>query len=229
MSAMKKILLFAFFALFLLDSKAFPDALDLTGRWEAIERSSDSSTPQAVIDLSLTVDKSGSVQGSYCFVTQHGNRIDCGNDEGTKNISGHLVEGKPEKAIVEFSSFFGAKKGIAEIKLSNEASIDWDVLTLPQGGDFYGPEHAVLHRVTKKNDDIKGKKIVVVKRAYLYDEANTQRMRRGYLIKGDHVQLVKQSDDFLFWQIEFPRKNGVTIKKWIDCSDIDFCVNQAPQ
>ncbi|MCG5074703.1 hypothetical protein [Paraburkholderia tagetis] len=79
--------------------------------------------------------------GQYCAVAQNGNKVDCDDDE---NIDGDTDEAGKE-AIVNFSSFFGARNGVAEIKVSDGHSL-WHVLQRPTGGEFYAPNDAVLDR-----------------------------------------------------------------------------------
>jgi hypothetical protein len=42
-------------------------------------------------------------------------------------------------------------------------------------------------------------------------------------VKGDYVKLIKISDDFKFWQVQYVSSNGVAIERWIDCNAIASC------
>lgn len=81
--------------------------------------------------------------GQYCAVSQNGQKTDC-DDEKNPNIHGELDK-YGRSVFVEFSSFFGAKKGDAVLKFNKERLI-WHVTKNPVGGDFYAPEDAVLDR-----------------------------------------------------------------------------------
>ncbi|MGF6964856.1 hypothetical protein OKW43_001861 [Paraburkholderia sp. WC7.3g] len=192
------------------------------GKWEKIEKIGASEKPYSVIDLSLTEDDAGTLKGSYCFATEYGDKIDCSPD-GDINITGRVTKNNPKRAIVNFNTFFEARNGVAELVVNDDGSIVWNVVTQPQGGYFFGPNHAVLGKITSEAHSHTGGKLVVTDRAYLYDEPSHLGRHKTYLIKGDYVKLIDVSADLRFWQIEFLKKDGKTIKKWIGCGDIDFC------
>ncbi|MGF6853903.1 hypothetical protein [Paraburkholderia sp. CI3] len=192
------------------------------GKWEKIEKIGESEKPYSVLDLSLTEDDAGKLKGSYCFVSQYGNRIDCSPD-GDINIIGRVTKSNRKRATVNFNTFFEAKNGVAELVVNDDGSIVWSVVTQPQGGDFFGPNHAVLGKVTSEAHGQTGGKLVVTDRAYLYDAPSYLGRHKAYLIRGDYVKLIGVSVDLKFWQIEFLKKDGNPIKKWIGCGDIDFC------
>jgi hypothetical protein len=84
------------------------------------------------------------ISGQYCAVAQNGNRVDC-DDEGNTNIHG-TVDATAKSAVVDFSSFFGAERGRALLKIDNHGRLIWKVINSPIGGDFYAPKDAVLDR-----------------------------------------------------------------------------------
>jgi hypothetical protein len=209
------------FVVFLIPGVAFSRTSVFTGKWGVIENFPGSVSPYSVLDLSLIEGSGGELNGSYCFVTQYGGKIDCSPEEA--NISGHVVTGHANRAVVNFNSFFGAKNGVAELEVNDDGSITWNVITVPRGGEYYGPSHAIFRKEVSEARLQAGEKAVVVNRAYLYDEPSFENRGQAYLIKGDHVEIVKVSSDLKFWQIEYAPKRGGRIKKWLDCRDIDFC------
>jgi hypothetical protein len=94
--------------------------------------------------FSLKIEQQGNrIKGQYCAVSQNGNKIDC-DDEDNQNING-ATDVAGTSAVVEFSSFFGATKGRAMLKISN-GRLSWRILKNPTGGEFYAPMAAVLDR-----------------------------------------------------------------------------------
>ncbi|MGF6604096.1 hypothetical protein P3T23_008851 [Paraburkholderia sp. GAS448] len=82
-----------------------------SGNWEYAEYVTGSSKPYSTFEIKLNEARDGTVTGSYCFITQNGNRIDCSVDR-EENISGHVRE-DGQLAKIHFYSFFGAKDGSA--------------------------------------------------------------------------------------------------------------------
>jgi hypothetical protein len=210
------------FLVFFTPGAVFPIDLSIfTGKWGRIESGIGSEKPYSVMNLSLTEDGFGKIIGSYCFVTQYGNKVDC-SPEGDMNISGHVMADDPNKAIVNFNSFFGAKNGVAELDVNDDGSITWSMITRPQGGRYYGPSHAVFRKASFEAHARMGERLVVKDKAYLYDEPSSLSQHKAYVIKGDFVKLIEVSANMKFWRIEFETKGRKSIK-WIDCRDIDFC------
>jgi hypothetical protein len=115
----------------------------LSGNWIAIQRgNSKDGTPYSTFEISLKL-RGGAVTGSYCYVTRYGARIDCDLEAG--NISGAINE-KTGVAIVNFASSFGAVGGKATLSVSDDA-LKWTVVRQPEGGEYYGPNTAVLRKV----------------------------------------------------------------------------------
>jgi len=189
------------------------------GTWEYVEYVNSAKTPFGVYNISLTEASDGAISGYYCFVTQSGNRVDCDPDKSAKNITGK-VTADPTRAIVHFSSFFGAKDGIAELTLAG-TTLSWKVVSEPTGGFFYGPYKLKL---TKSLQNVpRGERVVVVDRAYLYASPATILEANTYIIKGDRVKLLALSDDRKFWKVSYTGKNGKVLLRWINCTAIDFC------
>lgn len=189
-----------------------------SGEWESVESMPGSSKVYSTFDLKLIELDDGTVQGSYCFVTQGGNRIDCDPD-GAKNITGRVSE-NGHQAEVYFYSFFGAKDGVAELAIK-DGTLTWVVTKRPSGDFFYGPY--------KESLDIKQSKVqsndykVMAERAYLYNSPAESNGAKTYVVKGDHVKLISVSSDLSFWKIQYAEQNGTVIERWIDCHAINYC------
>jgi hypothetical protein len=169
----------------------------------------------------LSEGDDGNIHGAYCFVTQYGNRIDCSPD-GELNVHGHVI-GSSRKASVIFYSFFGAKNGFAELSLADDNSLTWNIVTHPQGDGYYGPNRIIFKKTVSQAATHVDERLVVVNKAYLYNEPSALRRSTAYVIKGDYVKPVSVSPDLRFWKVKFVAKSGRSIEKWIDCQDIDFC------
>lgn len=85
-----------------------------------------------------------SVFAQYCAVYNNGSKMDC-NFEDINNVRGVI---KNNKALLEFSSFFGAKNGKAELSFEKN-NLRWIVTQAPEG-EYYAPHNIIL----RKNDII---------------------------------------------------------------------------
>lgn len=107
---------------------------NFTGRWEGEDAG------QSTLNLSL--NQTGNVlTGTYCYITQAGNRIDCPGDE-EDNIHGLVRNGKAE---IVFDSSFGGKNGRATLELDG-AKMKWHLVKAPMKGNYYAPNSYDLTR-----------------------------------------------------------------------------------
>ena len=97
--------------------------------------------------LTLRLTQAGqNVNGSYCYVTQNGNRIDCPPDDES-NLKGVIAE---NRANVEFNSSFGGEKGRAKLEVVGDKMI-WTLITPPQKGEYSAPRNYALTRELKSS------------------------------------------------------------------------------
>ncbi len=188
-----------------------------SGDWEYVEHLAGANKPYSTFEIKLHEARDGTVTGSYCFITQNGNRIDCDTD-GAENISGHVSEDE-QHAGVRFYSFFGAKDGFADLASYDDA-LTWKVKKSPKGDFFYGPYSVTLKR--KQADIHPGERQVVLDKAFLYPTPSEIKVKT-YVVKGEYVKLISISDDLKFWKVSYSEKNGITIERWIDCRAINSC------
>lgn len=105
--------------------------------------------------LTLRLTESGDrISGSYCYISQRGNRIDC-PAEDEHNLSGAITG---NRANVKFDSSFGGVDGRAVLEI-NGSKMAWRLVTPPQKGRYYAPlrytlnkEAPVHHVETRKLD-----------------------------------------------------------------------------
>lgn len=91
--------------------------------------------------LTLRLAESGNrITGSYCYISQRGNRIDCPEDD-EQNLSG-TIAGK--RANVEFNSSFGGPGGRAVLEIKGR-EMEWRLVT-PQKGNYYAPQRYTLRK-----------------------------------------------------------------------------------
>ncbi|CAX54430.1 hypothetical protein [Erwinia pyrifoliae] len=87
---------------------------DFSGKWIGSINDEDGA-PYS--NLSLKINQTGEkLNGSYCYVTQKGNRIDCA-DDGEDNLHGSV---SGDKANIFFNSTFGGKNGRAELSINQQ-------------------------------------------------------------------------------------------------------------
>ncbi|EJC1154344.1 hypothetical protein MYA08_002808 [Cronobacter sakazakii] len=99
-----------------------------TGQWEgAVQNDS---------TLTLRLKQQGKkLTGSYCYITQRGNRIDC-PAAGEENLRGTVNN---DQAAVEFTSSFGGGTGQAQLSVSGD-KMSWKMVQAPDKGEYYAPE-----------------------------------------------------------------------------------------
>lgn len=114
-------------------------ATDFTGQWHGSESS------ESTFTLKLS-QQSNKITGSYCFITQRGNRIDC-PDEQHNNLRGEVVN---HTAIVTFDSSFGGKNGKATLVIHGD-KMAWHLTQPPERGDYYAPVNYALVKETVHN------------------------------------------------------------------------------
>ncbi|MFW7213780.1 hypothetical protein [Enterobacter sp. BNK-22] len=92
--------------------------------------------------LTLQLAESGNrITGSYCYISQRGNRIDC-PEEDERNLSGTIAG---NRADVEFNSSFGGAGGRAVLEIKG-SEMEWRLVTPPQKGNDYTPLRYTLHK-----------------------------------------------------------------------------------
>jgi len=124
-------------------TRADPGPSELAGSWEEETLRPSSELPFSVLTVELRVSGQ-KIAGSYCFVTRFGRKIDC-DPEGGDNLAGML---NPDgSANVSFDSSFGATGGKAVLKPRGD-ELEWTTVEPPTGGDFFGPESALLQRIS---------------------------------------------------------------------------------
>lgn len=106
---------------------------DYSGKWQ-----SESANSSFELNLIQTNEK---VRGSHCSVQLNGNRIDCFFEDTDITIFGDADNS--DSIRVTFISQMSQKFGIAKIKRLNNTSIEWEILTKPQG-EFYLPNKIIL-------------------------------------------------------------------------------------
>ncbi|WP_218726609.1 hypothetical protein, partial [Enterobacter chuandaensis] len=81
------------------------------------------------------------ITGSYCYISQKGNRIDCPEDD-ERNLSGTIAG---NRASVEFNSSFGGVGGRAVLEIKGR-EMEWRLVTPPQKGNYYAPLRYTLRK-----------------------------------------------------------------------------------
>lgn len=92
--------------------------------------------------LTLRLAESGNrITGSYCYISQRGNRIDCPEDD-ERNLTGTIAG---NRANVEFNSSFGGVGGRAVLEIKG-SEMEWRLVTPPQKGNYYAPLRYTLRK-----------------------------------------------------------------------------------
>lgn len=168
------------------------------------EHPSAANLPMHVFSLDIkAADKQ--ISGSYCYVSNYGNKIDCNNA-----FSGQKTSSNSYK--INFNSSFGGTHGLAELRITDDERLLWQVLRFPQHGDYSIPKHAVLHRsqVAEKYQTINKAKVFICK------EADAKSRTGSYLILGDKV-VVTNKKGKAWLQIQYKDQ----VLGWIKAADVD--------
>lgn len=161
-----------------------------------------------------------SVFGQYCAVTDNGNKLDCDFDD-INNIKGIIVK---DKIYLNFNSFFGAKNGQAEIKISQNY-IEWKITKSPIG-EYYSPKSVTLHKKEHKNESKSNEinEIGLSNVSLIYDEKiDINKVKYNILddkIKGAEKFLCEEKE---IRYIQLPKKGNVNlILVPQDCADFNY-------
>lgn len=74
-----------------------------------------------------------------------------------------------------------------------------------------------------KKTQTSNKKTVVHNKAYFFNYPALPGITKSYLIKGDSVVLIKESDDGKYWLSDYISAHGIRTEKWVRCEDIGYC------
>lgn len=107
---------------------------NFSGKWQG--ESGTSSTFTLVLKQNAQT-----LTGSYCYITQHGNRIDC-PEQDEDNLHGSV---KGNRAHIVFDSSFGGINGQATLILQ-DGMMTWQLEKEPVKGEYYAPESYTLSR-----------------------------------------------------------------------------------
>jgi hypothetical protein len=130
-----KILLLLLFATVLVSFSAIKPFTNFSGKWHA-------ETANTSFDLKLTQIR-GRVSGSHCAIQLGGSKMDCVIKDSDVTITG--TANSSGSVQVTFISQFSQKPGTATITKMNDSTIQWKILTKPNG-EFYLPSKMVLKK-----------------------------------------------------------------------------------
>lgn len=130
-----KILLLLLFATVLVSFSAIKPFTNFSGKWHA-------ETANTSFDLKLTQIKER-VSGSHCAIQLGGSKVDCVLQDSDVTITG--TANSSGSVQVTFISQFSQKPGTATITKMNDSTIQWKILTKPNG-EFYLPSKMVLKK-----------------------------------------------------------------------------------
>lgn len=130
-----KFLLLLLFATALVSFSANKPFTDFSGKWHA-------ESENASFDIKLTQIK-GMVSGSHCAIELGGSKMDCVIKDSDVTITG--TANNSGSVQVTFISQFSQKPGTATITKTNDSTIQWKILTKPNG-EFYLPSKMVLKK-----------------------------------------------------------------------------------
>ncbi len=157
-----------------------------TGLWQGEKYGEDKENPESFFQLKL-YQYGNHVKGSYCYISEYGNRIDCGVDNEI-NINGSAES--DTILYVTFDSPFGGKNGRAKL-ITDHNKMIWQVVAFPQEGDFVVPEEYSLNKY------IPDKSSKVVRKMLVTDSFNVIIYNKcGISEKCDRVSYlgIRQSD-----------------------------------
>ena len=131
----RKILLLLLLAAALVSFSAIKPFTNFSGKWHA-------ETANVSFDLKLNQIR-GRVYGSHCAIQLGGSKMDCVIKDSDVTITG--TANNSGSVQVTFISQFSQKPGTAIITKINDSTIQWKILTKPNG-EFYFPSQMVLKK-----------------------------------------------------------------------------------
>ena len=131
----RKILLLLLLAAALVSFSAIKPFTNFSGKWHA-------ETANVSFDLKLNQIR-GRVYGSHCAIQLGGSKMDCVIKDSDVTITG--TANNSGSVQVTFISQFSQKPGTAIITKINDSTIQWKILTNPNG-EFYFPSQMVLKK-----------------------------------------------------------------------------------
>jgi len=130
-----KILLLLLSATALVSFSAIKSTTDFSGKWHA-------ETANTSFDIKL-IQVKGRVSGSHCAIQLGGYKVDCLLNDKDVTITG--TANNSASVQVTFISQFSQKPGTATINKINDSTIEWKILTKPNG-EFYLSSQMVLKK-----------------------------------------------------------------------------------
>lgn len=118
---------------------------DILGKWhwQSVDKSQE-------FTLKIKSIVEDTIYAQYCAVSDYGNKLDCDFDDKS-NIKGRLLK---NKATLQFYSFFSSinDKGKAEITIIDGNTIEWKILS-PPNGEYHCPMKCILkkEKITSNN------------------------------------------------------------------------------
>lgn len=76
--------------------------------------------------------------------------------------------------------------------------------------------------LSAKNMSGRTVKSVISEKAYLYRSPSSSDITTAYLIRGDIVSVIPNSNNS-FVKVYYQQRGGKLIEKWVRCEDVDFC------
>ena len=189
----------------------FAQASRFVGMWKYESPIIKKGLPSISTSLYLKENPDHNLEGNYCFITQYGNRMDCGENGDLPNVQG-IVSSSGNTVRVQFNPDFGDQFGEAALTRDGDKLI-WN--TIRQSGivGFYAPDEIPFE--TSKTQPAYGERYVMVKKAHLYTTPSLRGQRNGYLVEKDVVKLLTATPDRRLWKISYIKKDGSEIERWI--------------
>jgi len=182
---------------------------DFVGEWCYRTSVDPYKVPYATFRISIRENQNASLEGQYCSISYHGNRIDCSLDDFW-NIQGKYTKNNNQVNVL-FSTFFEGKNGEATLYFSGK-QLNWRVDKDPMGGHFYGPYIAALQKCDK---EVPVLGTIRSSKEYLRANPSRSSSTKGYLVKGDIVSLLTVSDNADFFKVRYDKGNGKSVEGWI--------------
>lgn len=158
------------------------DGSSLIGSWVDEGLSNSDGIPKYIFTINLT-EVGHKIIGDYCYISNYGKRDDCNNPLIGERISTGLYR-------VTFDSGFGGKNGVAKIKFS-DSNMQWNIQRFPQGGEYSIPQKSLLTLDNVERNTL----TIITSKSFIFKEPNYSQKTKSYLIKGDKVVVITETQD----------------------------------
>lgn len=193
------------------------------GKWR-IDTYDSKKEPISSLSIDINDISASSIEGKYCYISSYGKKIDCLND-----FQGIYIN--DNQYLITFDSSFNNIQGKATLTLEEEKVI-WTLKEFPADLGVSARKHAVLLKDTNQQTSTSisteniatelhtTNYIINIRKAFIYKQPNVNSITSSYFIKGDEVEALAISKNWIKVSYLKDSKTG-----WLRLNDLKALKN----